>query len=141
MSLDALRRLRAEAVEVLVMELSRMTQTLARCEERHRTLEAKLLAERDQYTHDTQAGLTIEALLEWQGRLESHQAALRQVRFEIEHAAASWTDTNNLLVQASQEAKLLDRVLEQREATTRAEQARQEQRVMDEAASRRHWTR
>lgn len=141
MSLEVLRRLRGEAVEALVMELSRITQSLWGCEERYRRIEAQLQAETDRCSQFTQAGLTIEALLEWQVRLDAYQADLHQVRIDMEQATASWTGTRNLLVEANQECKLLDRVLEARDATKRADLARQEQRIMDEAASRRYLSR
>lgn len=92
----------------------------------------------EQYSQHTRQGLTIEVLLEWQVRMDSQQAALRQARIEIEQGTLSWKRTNNLLVEASQERKVLDRVLERREAAKRAEVARQEQQATDEAASRRY---
>lgn len=138
MSLDSLRKLRGQTVETLMMELSRIAQSLTRSEERYRRIEAEMQMDAEQYRQHMQRGLTIEALLEWQARMDSQQAALRQVRIEIEEATFSWERTNNLLVEASQECKVLDRILERREATKRADSARQEQQTTDEAASRRY---
>jgi flagellar export protein FliJ len=138
MSLDSLRKLRGQTVETLMMELGRIAQSLIRSEERYRKIDAEMQTDTEQYKQHMQQGLTIEALLEWQARMDSQQAALRQVRSEIEEATASWERTNNLLVEASQECKVLDRVLERREATKRDDLARQEQQATDEASSRRY---
>lgn len=137
MSLDSLRKLRGQAVDALMMELSQIAQSLSRSEERYRRIEAEMQVDTDRYGQRMQQGLTIEVLLEWQGRMDSQQAALRKVHIEIEHATLSWKRTNDLLVEASQECKVLDRILERREAMKRAEIARQEQQATDEAASRR----
>lgn len=137
MSLDSLRKLRGQTVEALMMELSQIAQSLSRSEERYRRIEAEMQVDTDRYGQRMQQGLTIEVLLEWQGRMDSQQAALRKVHIEIEQATLSWKHTNDLLVEASQECKVLDRILERREAMKRAEIARQEQQATDEAASRR----
>ena len=138
MSLDALRKLRARTVETLMMELAQINSALAESEERCRDMDAQI--QKDVAVYDRQAalGLTIEAWLEWQGRMDSQQAVLRQVRREIDQAAESWRRTEALLVKASQECKLLDRVADTRRDAQRADAARQEQRTTDEAASRRY---
>jgi flagellar export protein FliJ len=138
MSLDSLRKLRGQAVEALMMELGHIAQSLSRSEEQYRKIETEMLEDADKYSQQAQRGMTIEAMLEWQVRMHSQQAALRQVHLEIEQATLSWQRTNKLLVEANQECKLLDRILEQREATKCADLARQEQRATDEAASRRY---
>ncbi|OQW35816.1 MAG: hypothetical protein A4E19_16340 [Nitrospira sp. SG-bin1] len=137
MSLDSLRKLRTQTVETLMMELAQIAQALARSEERHRDIEAQI--EKDSLAYDRQSasGLMIEAWLEWQGRMDSQQAALRQARREIEQAVAAWEHTKALLAEANQERKLLDLVADQRRETQRAGTARQEQRTMDATASRR----
>jgi flagellar export protein FliJ len=141
MSLDSLRKLRGQAVEALMMELGHIAQSLSRSEERYRKIETEMLEDADQYSRQTQRGMTIEAMLEWQGRMHSQQAALHQADLEIEQGTLSWQRTNKLLVEANQECKLLDRILEQREATKFADLARQEQQATDEAASRRYLVR
>jgi len=138
MSLDSLRKLRGQAVEALMMELGHIAQSLSRSEERYRKIETEMVEDANTYSQQTQQGLTIEAMLEWQVRIHSQQASLRQAHLEIEQATLSWQRTNNLLVEANQECKLLDRILERREATRCADLARQEQRETDEAASRRY---
>ena len=141
MSLESLRKLRAQTVEALMMDLAQITRTLAQREERYQDLEAQI--QQEVVTHDRQSvqGLTIEAWLEWQGRMDSQQAMLRRVRREVEQAVEAWQQTKALLVEASLERKLLDIVADKRRAAQCADAARQEQRTMDEAASRRHSTR
>jgi flagellar export protein FliJ len=137
MSLNALRKLHEQRVEALMMELAQIAQSLSRNEERYRQVEAEMQADTERYRQDMQQGLAIEGLLEWEARLGSQEATLHQVHRDIEQAALLWNRTNSLLVEASQECKVLDRVLERREAIHRADVARQEQQTMDEAASRR----
>jgi flagellar export protein FliJ len=141
MSFESLRKLRVQTVEALMMELAQITRTLAQSEDRYQDLEVKM--QQDVATYDRQfvQGLTIEAWLEWQGHLDSQQAALRRVRREIDQAVEAWQRTKALLVEASQERKLLDLVADKRRDAQRADAARQEQRTMDEVASRRHSTR
>lgn len=136
MSLEALQKLRAQTVEELMMELGRITQALTRTEERCRGLEVYIQSDTVDYHRQTEQGLTIEALLEWQGRLDAQQSALNQLRREIEEAAAAWQQTNARLVEANQEYKLVGRVVEQRRMAQRAEAAVRDQRVTDEAAAR-----
>ena len=121
-----------------MVELGHIVQCLSRSEERYRKIETEMLEDAGKYSQQAQQGMTIEAMLEWQVRIHSQQASLRQAHLEIEQATLSWQRTNNLLVEANQECKLLDRILEQREATRCADLARQEQRATDEAASRRY---
>ncbi|UVT21116.1 MAG: flagellar export protein FliJ [Nitrospira sp.] len=138
MSLDSLQKLRAQTVEALMMELAQITQTLARSEERHRNIEAQIQTDSADYERHTKQGLTIEALLEWQARMDSQQTALRHARSEINQAASAWQHTKSLLVEASQECKLLELVAEKRQEAKRADMGRQEQRITDDAASRRY---
>lgn len=138
MSLESLRKLRAQAVETLMMELAQITRTLAQSEERCQNLEAQIQQDVATYDRQSAQGLTIEAWLEWQGRMDSQQAALRRVRREIDQASEAWQHTKAFLVEASQERKLVDVVADQRREVQRADAARQEQRTTDEAANRRY---
>jgi flagellar FliJ protein len=138
MSLESLRKLRAQTVETLMMELAQITRTLTQSEERSHDIETQIQKDVVIYDRQSAQGLTIEAWLEWQGRMDSQQAALRQVRREIDQAVEAWQHTKTLLVEASQESKLLDRVADKRREAQRAEAGRQEQRTTDEAASRRY---
>jgi flagellar protein FliJ len=141
MSLESLKKLRAQTVETLMMELAEITRTLTQSEERYQDLEATMLQDVVTYDRESVQGLTIEAWLEWQGRMDSQQAALRRVRQEIDQAVAAWQQTKALLVEASQERKLVDLVADKRRDAQRADAARQEQRTTDEAASRGYSTR
>lgn len=138
MSLESLQKLRAQEVERLMMELAKVARTLARNEERCRDIEIQIQKDVVIYDRQSAQGLTIEAWLEWQGRIDSQQAALRRVRGEIDQAVEAWQHTQALLVEASQERRLLDRVTDKRREMQRAEAGRQEQRTTDEAASRRY---
>ena len=121
-----------------MMELGQIAQSLSRSEERYRRMENEMLEDAETYSQQAKQGMTIEAMLEWQVRMHSKQETLRQAHLVIEQTTLSWQRTNNLLVEANQECKLLDRILEQREAAQCADVARQEQRATDEAASRRY---
>ena len=136
MSLEALQKLRAQTVEELMMELAQITQTLTRSEDQCRMLEAHIESDSLAYRQQTEQGLTIEALLEWQNRLDSQQSALNGLRRDIQEAAAAWQQANVRLVEANQEYKLVGRVVEQRRMAQRAEVARRDQRATDEAAAR-----
>lgn len=139
MSLESFRKLRARTVERLMMELAQITRTLDQNEERCRDIEAQIQKDVVIYDRQSAQGLTIEAWLEWQGRIDSQQAALRRVRSEIAQTVEAWQHTKALLVEASQERRLLDRVADRRRDAERAEAGRQEQRTTDEAASRRYF--
>ncbi len=138
MSLESLRKLRAQEVERLMMELAQITRTLTQNEERCRDIETQIQKDVVLYDRQSAQGLTIEVWLEWQGRIDSQQAALRRVRDEIDQAVETWQHTQTLLIEASQERRLLDRVADKRREAQRAEEGRQEQRTTDEAASRRY---
>lgn len=138
MSLESLRKLRAQTVETLMMELAQITRTLTQSEERSHDIETQIQKDVVIYDRQSAQGLTIEAWLEWQGRMDSQQTALRQVRREIDQAIEAWQHTKTLLVEASQESKLLDRVADKGREVQHAEAGRQEQRTTDEAASRRY---
>jgi flagellar export protein FliJ len=141
MSLESLLKLRAQTVEALMMELAQIARTLAQSEERYHDLESIIQEEVVTYDRQSAQGLTIEAWLERQGRIDSQQAALCRVRREITQAVEAWQQIKARLVEASQERKLLDLVADKRQEAQRADAARQEQRTMDEAASRQHFTR
>ena len=138
MSLESLRKLRAQEVERLMMELAQVARTLAQNEERCRDIEAQIQKDVVHYDRQSAQGMTIEAWLEWQGRIDSQQAALQRVRGEIDQAVEAWQHTKALLVEAGRERRLLDRVADKRREAQRAEEGRQEQRTTDEAASRRY---
>src|SRR5574337_1138727 len=138
MNLESLQKLRARTVERLTLELAQVTRTLAQSEERCHDIEAQIQKDLVVYDRQSAQGLTIEGWLEWQGRLDSQQAALRRVRCEIAQSIEAWQRTKALLIEASQERRLLDLVADKRRDAQRARAGRQEQRMTDEAASRRY---
>jgi flagellar export protein FliJ len=138
MSLESLRKLRAQTVETLMMELAQIARTQAQSEEQYHDIEVQIQKDAVVYDRESARGLTIEAWLEWQGRMDSQRAALRRVRREIDQAIEAWQHTKARLVEARQECKLLELVADKRREAQRADAGRQEQRTTDEAASRRY---
>lgn len=136
MSLDSIRKVRAQTVESLMMELSHIAQTLTRSEEQYRAMEVQIQADAEAYARQAGEGLTIEDLLQWQAKMDAQRSALGQVRLAIDHSTSLWQQTQERLVEARQECKLLERVAEQRQSVVRAAHARREQWATDEAAGR-----
>lgn len=136
MSLESLRKLRAQAVETLMMELAQITRRLSQSEERYHALEVQMQKDIESYGRQSASGLAIEAWLEWHARMDSQQAALGQARRAIDVALEAWQETKARLIEAGQERKLLDLIADKRREALRADAGRQEQRMTDEAASR-----
>lgn len=136
MSLEALQKWRAQNVEVLMMELGQLSQSLARNEEQCRVLESQIQADTILYHQEAQQGMTVETLVEWQGRFESQQCALHRVRHDLEQVTLAWHQTKARLVEANQEHTLLDRIIDQRRHAQRVEEANKEQQMTDEAGVR-----
>jgi flagellar export protein FliJ len=136
MRLDSLRKLRAQAQEARTMELAQATQELVSMEQRSRALEAQIQSDTSAYHLHTEQGLMIEALWEWQGRLDMQRAALTQARSAVGYLTEMWTSAHARLVEATQERKILDRLLERQREAHDAELHRREQQTMDEAAGR-----
>lgn len=140
MSLESLRKLRAQAVETLMMELAQIARALAQSEEQCRDIESHVQEDVALYDRQAAGGMTIETWLEWQGRMEAQQATLRRVRREMDQAFEAWRRTQALLVEARQERKLLDLVADKRREVRRADERRREQRMTDDAANRGYTT-
>ncbi|MBH0192077.1 MAG: flagellar export protein FliJ [Nitrospira sp.] len=136
MRLDSLRKLRVQTQEALTMELAKATQELVGMEQRCNTIEAQIQSDTSAYQLHTEQGLAIEALWEWQGRLDVQRAALIQARSAVGHLTEVWTSAHTRLVEATQERKILDRLLERQREAHDAELHRREQQAMDEAAGR-----
>lgn len=137
MSLESLRKLRARAQESLTMELAQVTQELVRMEQRCEELEGRIQSETSAYRLDIERGLVIEAMLEWEGRLDSQRAALKQARSAIGDLTRMWTGIHTRLIEATQERKVLDRLAERQREAHCVELRRREQQATDEAAGRR----
>lgn len=136
MSLDSIRKVHAQTVESLTMELSHIAHMLTRSEEQYRSMEIQIQRDAETYAQRTRQGLTIEDLLEWQGKMDAQRIALQQVRAAIDHTTGVWQQTKERLIEARQECKILERVAERRQTTVRTAMARHEQWAADEAASR-----
>lgn len=137
MSLDALRKLRAQTQEALMMELARVTQELMSLEQRCEALDARLQADVAAWRRQAAQGMTAQALLEWEWRLASQQTSLKQARGAIDRLTGLWAETQARLVEATQACKVLDRLDERRRAEGDVVTLRREQRATDEAAGRR----
>lgn len=137
MSLDSLRKLRAQAQEALMMELAQATQELMHLEQRCEALDARLQSDAAAWRCQAAQGTTAQALLEWEERLASQQAALRQARGAIDRLTGLWAETQARLIEAMRDRKVLDRLDERRRAEGDAVMLRQEQRAVDEAVGRR----
>lgn len=137
MSLDLLRKLRAQEQEALVIELAQTTQELMSLEQRCEALDARLQSDAAAWRRQAAQGTTAQALLEWEGRLASQQTALRRARGAIDRLTGLWVETQARLIEAMRACKVLDRLDERRRAEGDAVMLRREQRAADEAAGRR----
>ncbi|CUQ67103.1 flagellar export protein FliJ [Candidatus Nitrospira inopinata] len=137
MSLDALRKLRAQTQEALMMELAQVTQELMSLEQRCEALDARLQSDAAAWRRQAAQGMTAQALLEWEGRLASQQASLRRARGAIDRLTGLWAETQARLVEATRARKVLDRLDERRRAESDAVTLRREQRATDETTGRR----
>ena len=141
MSLDSLRRLKERAEEAVMLELARITQDLAGLEHRCDGLSARMESDAAAFRVSVEKGMPIEAVLEWQGRMDEKRAALQQSRRMIAELTDRWKQTEVRLVAATQERKVLDRLAERQQAAHRADVRRREQQATDESATRlRLWT-
>jgi flagellar FliJ protein len=137
MSLDALRKLRMRAEEALTMELAQAAQELIRMERQREELEVRIRSEAAAYQLQAERGLAVEAMLEWQGRLDSVQTLLQRTRHAIGRLTEAWAGTQARLIEAARDRKVLDRLAERQREAQDAEIRRRERQVMDEAAGRR----
>lgn len=136
MSLDSLRRLKERAEEAVMMELAQITRDLAGMERRCDALTAQLESDAAAFLVHAEQGMAIEAMLEWQGRMDNERAAVQRSRRRIAELTDRWTQAQARLVVATQERKVLDRLAERQRAAHRTDVERREQRATDEAATR-----
>jgi len=119
-----------------MMELARITQELQHLEQQSDVLESQMKSEATEYQTQSERGLTIEAMLGWQSRLDARRTALRQAQETIGRLTTAWSTVQAHLIEATQDRKVIDRLAERREEACEAESQRREQCAMDEAASR-----
>ena len=119
-----------------MMELARITQELQRLEQQSDVLESQMKSEAAEYQAQSERGLTIEAMLGWQSRLDARRTALRQAQETIGGLTTAWSTVQARLIEVTQDRKVIDRLAERRKETCEAESQRREQYAMDEAASR-----
>jgi len=120
------------------MELAQITSKLVQMERCCQALDAEIQTEAVAYRLQTEQGLAIEDILEWHGRMEARHAALQEARLAVAALTEGWNHTQGRLVEASQERKILDRLVDRRQQSRMREHRHREQHATDEAASRRH---
>lgn len=138
MSLETLRKLRAQTEQTLAMELAQLTQELTATERQCAELAALIETDAAAYCRAAEGGTEIEAMLEWHGRMEAHQHALHRARAKAAHLAGAMTRTQARLIEVSLERKIVDRLIERRRSADKADARRRDQSRMDEVAHRRH---
>jgi flagellar export protein FliJ len=136
MSLDALRRLKERAEETVMMELAKIARDLSDMERHCGALTARMESDAAAFRVHAQQGMAIEAVMEWQGRIDEARAAVQQSRHRIADLTNQWQQAQARLVVATQERKILERLGERRQAALRADVQRREQRATDESATR-----
>ena len=119
-----------------MMELAQITQDLAGMERRCDALTVRMESDAAAFRVHAEQGMPIEAVLEWQGRMDEERAAVQQSRRVIADLTDRGKQAQARLIAATQERKVLDRLAERQQAAHRADIQRREQRATDESASR-----
>ncbi len=140
MSLESLRTLRAQIEEAITMELAQITQELVHMEQRCHTLAVQIQSEAAMYRLQTEQGIAIEYMLEWHARMDSQQAALKEAHQAVSALTEVWNQTQARLVEASQERKILERLVDRQQQASLSEARRREQLATDEAAHRQRFS-
>ena len=140
MSLESIRKLRMRVEEAVTMELAQITQDLVRMERRCDMLDVAIQAESETHRMQAEQGMAIEQVLEWQGRLEARHAELKEARCAVTTLTDAWNQTQIRLVEASQERKIIDRLVTRRRQEGERELRHREQHATDEVAGRRHYS-
>ena len=140
MSLESLRKLRAETEEAITMELAQITQELVHIEQRCHTLDAHIQSEVAMYRLQTEQGIAIESMLEWHARMDAQQAALKDAHQAVRTLTEVWNRTQARLVEASQERKIVERIVDRQQQAHLSEVRRREQLATDEAAHRQRFS-
>jgi flagellar export protein FliJ len=136
MSLESLRTLRRQAEEAVTMELAQITQQLAQLERRYQALDAEIHTEAAASRAQAERGMVIEEFLECHRRIEAGQALMNDTQQAIDNLTKAWVQTQNRLVEASQERKIVERLMDRRQQEQEKENLRREQQATDDAASR-----
>ena len=119
-----------------MMELAQVTQELVHQEQRCHALDAHIRSETAMYRAQSEQGITIESMLEWHARMDAQQAALKEVHQAIRTITEVWNGTQARLVAASQERKIVERLVDRQQQAHLSEVRRREQHATDEAAHR-----
>lgn len=138
MSLETLRKLRAQTEQSIAMELAQLTQDLIATERQCADLAALIQSDAASYCREAERGTTIEAVLEWHSRMDARRQALQRAQAKAGSIAEAMTRAQARLIEAAQERRIVDRLLERRRSSRKADARRREQSRTDEAAHRRH---
>lgn len=136
MSLDALRKVRAQEREALMMEFAAVSRELVSLEQRCGMLEERLQADTSLAQRQAGQGMTAHTWLEWDAHLASQWQLVKQVREAVQRLTDVWSKTQARLIEAMQAGKVLDRLEERRQAEHEAFLRKREQRIADDIVSR-----
>lgn len=138
MSLETLRKLCAQTEQSIAMELAQLTQELIATERQCTDLGALIQSDAASYCREAERGATIETVLEWHNRLDAHRHALQRGQAKAAALGEAIARAQARLIEAAQERRIVDRLIERRRSVHRADVGRREQARTDEAAHRRH---
>ena len=134
MSLASLQYYRKQLEEQVKLELARVTQSLQDAERAHEVLLQDQRTHEERYRRETQAGITIEQLVQWQSHFEALHAATEQAARTVAHWAHEWEVVQARVVAARQERETLDRLADRYQEEAEIAERRRDQTAMDEAA-------
>jgi flagellar export protein FliJ len=120
------------------MELAQLTQELIATERQCADLSALIQSDAASYCREAERGTTIEFMLEWHGRTDARQQALRRAQAKAGALTDAITRVRARLVEAARQRQIVDRLIERRRSLRMADTRRREQSRTDEAARRRH---
>ncbi|NWF71514.1 MAG: flagellar FliJ family protein [Nitrospirae bacterium] len=136
MTLDVLRRYRAQLEEVVRMDLFRLRRELQDIEARARLIEERMRLTTDAYLAKAGQGVALEEFLVWQSTMTaemSRSEAAKQVEGQLREAC---DQKQSELREAMQDRRTLERLAERMRQQRRLVQNRVDQMEMDEAARR-----
>lgn len=138
MKLDVILKYRTQVEEALRKELSRMQGVLYEAEALVHELEQAAEREAARYLRDVEQGLGADEVLGRQGELEVLADRIRRAKAMVaEHHQRCGQKLEEVLA-AAQERRKLELVEERQERRALVEASREEQRGLDELASRRY---
>lgn len=132
--LESLRRLRAAREEERKRAFAEAAKVYRKELERLGELEAREARAREELSARMASGCTREELLVLRDFLEGISISIRSQRSRVEEARQRMEEERRLLVEASRERKVVDKLHERALERYRYEAAREEQGILDEVA-------